>query len=61
MDKLTLALNGITVGTLEKASGGEMSFVYHESWLNRAGARAISLSLPLQTAKFRGAVVYNFF
>ncbi|WP_255414966.1 hypothetical protein [Rahnella sikkimica] len=38
MDKLTLALNGITVGTLEKASGGEMSFVYHESWLNRAGA-----------------------
>jgi serine/threonine-protein kinase HipA len=61
MDKLTLALNGITVGTLEKASGGEMSFVYHGSWLNRAGARAISLSLPLQTAKFRGAVVYNFF
>ncbi|PKE29625.1 serine/threonine protein kinase [Rahnella sp. AA] len=61
MDKLTLALNGITVGTLEKASGGEMSFMYHESWLNRAGARAISLSLPLQTAKFRGAVVYNFF
>ncbi|GBU13664.1 hypothetical protein AwEntero_22650 [Enterobacterales bacterium] len=31
MDKLTLALNGIRIGTLEKASGGEMSFVYHET------------------------------
>lgn len=61
MDKLTLALNGIIVGTLEKAGGGEMSFVYHESWLERAGSRAISLSLPLQAAKFRGSVVYNFF
>jgi len=61
MDKLTLALNGISVGTLEKAASGEMSFIYHDSWLSRAGSRAISLSLPLQTAKFRGAVVYNFF
>jgi serine/threonine-protein kinase HipA len=61
MDKLTLALNGITVGTLEKGGSGEMSFVYHHSWLSRPGARAISLSLPLQQDKFRGAVVYNFF
>lgn len=61
MAKLTLALNGISVGTFEKAVSGEMSFVYHESWLSRAGARAISLSLPLQAATFRGAVVYNFF
>lgn len=61
MDKLTLALNGITVGTLEKGGSGEMSFIYHQSWLTRPGARAISLSLPLQADKFRGAVVYNFF
>ncbi|RJT45173.1 type II toxin-antitoxin system HipA family toxin [Rahnella woolbedingensis] len=61
MDKLTLALNGIAVGTLEKGGSGEMSFVYHQSWLDRPGARAISLSLPLQEDKFRGAVVYNFF
>ena len=61
MDKLTLALNGIAVGTLEKGGSGEMSFVYHQSWLDRPGARAISLSLPLQADKFRGAVVYNFF
>lgn len=61
MEKLTLALNGIVVGTLEKAAGGEISFFYHDSWLERSGARAISLSLPLQTVKFRGEVVYNFF
>lgn len=42
MDKLTLALNGISIGTLEKAASGEMSFIYHESWLTRAGARAVS-------------------
>lgn len=61
MDKLTVALNGIIVGTLEKAAGGEMSFLYAQHWLERAGARAISLSLPLTGEKFRGEVVYNFF
>ncbi|MCU5773717.1 type II toxin-antitoxin system HipA family toxin [Erwiniaceae bacterium BAC15a-03b] len=61
MDKLIVALNGITVGVLEKAAGGEMSFIYDADWLERTGARAISLSLPLQVAKFRGHVVYNFF
>ena len=61
MDKLTLALNGIAVGILEKGGSGEMSFIYHQSWLDRPGARTISLSLPLQADKFRGAEVYNFF
>ncbi|WP_122290148.1 type II toxin-antitoxin system HipA family toxin [Serratia plymuthica] len=61
MEKLRVALNGTLVGTLEKHAGGAMSFVYHEEWLAQAGARAISLSLPLQPEPFRGDVVYNFF
>lgn len=61
MEKLRVALNGTLVGTLEKHAGGAMSFVYHEEWLAQAGARAISLSLPLQSEPFRGDVVYNFF
>ncbi|CAQ82529.1 MULTISPECIES: HipA N-terminal domain-containing protein [Photorhabdus] len=48
MNKLVVALNGTIVGLLEKSAGGAMLFTYHESWLSRPGARAISLSLPLQ-------------
>lgn len=61
MEKLRVALNGTVVGTLEKHAGGAMSFVYQEEWLEQAGARAISLSLPLQPEPFRGDAVYNFF
>ena len=56
---LTVALNGLVVGQLEKRNG--MTFCYDESWLARPGARAISLSLPLQADRFEGDVVYNFF
>ena len=48
MERLTVALNGIIVGTLEKTAGGEMSFYYQRDWLERAGSRAISLSMPLR-------------
>lgn len=61
MEKLHVALNGTVVGMLEKHVGGAMSFVYQDEWLAQAGARAISLSLPLQPEPFRGDVVYNFF
>lgn len=61
MEKLRVVLNGTVVGMLEKHAGGAMSFVYQEEWLAQAGARAISLSLPLQPEPFRGDVVYNFF
>lgn len=61
MNTLIVAMNGLRVGTLEKRPSGEMIYSYHPSWLIRPGARAISLSLPLQSAVFRGAVVYNFF
>lgn len=61
MEKLRVALNGTVVGMLEKHAGGVMPFVYQEEWLAQAGARAMSLSLPLQPEPFRGDVVYNFF
>lgn len=60
MEKLTVALNGIIAGTLEKTVGGEMSFYYQRDWLERAGSRAISLSMPLREERYRGKIVYNF-
>lgn len=61
MNILTVALNGIAVGALAKGVGSDMTFTYYPDWLSRPGARAISLSLPLQRATYRGDVVYNFF
>lgn len=61
MPNLTVAMNGIEVGIVNLAHSGAMAFQYHSEWLNRPGARAISLSLPLTAAPYRGEVVYNFF
>ncbi|NIC04122.1 type II toxin-antitoxin system HipA family toxin [Billgrantia bachuensis] len=61
MASLTVAMNGIEVGVLSMARTGAMAFHYLEEWVNRPGARAISLSLPLSMAPYRGPVVYNFF
>lgn len=59
--KLIVAMNGIEVGALFRDGRGAMSFQYLQSWLNRPGARAISLSLPLTSKKQEGTAVYNFF
>src|SRR5690554_870498 len=61
MSQLLVALNGIEVGILEKARSGAMTFQYLKEWVNRPGARAISLSLPLTLAPYKGEKVYNFF
>lgn len=61
MDWLTVALNGIRVGALGRERSGAMSFQYTEDWLNRPGARAISLSLPLTRRPYEGERVFNFF
>ncbi|MBW5406605.1 type II toxin-antitoxin system HipA family toxin [Morganella morganii] len=58
---LSVAMNGILVGALNKNSDGGMSFRYAEEWLNEPGSRAISSSLPLQRGRISGSVVYNFF
>ena len=61
MSQLLVALNGIEVGVLEKARSGAMTFRYLQEWVRRPGARAISLSLPLTLASYKGEKVYNFF
>ena len=61
MSQLLVALNGIEVGILEKARSGAMTFQYLKEWVDRPGARAISLSLPLTLAPYKGEKVYNFF
>lgn len=61
MESLTVALNGLEVGTLNRRSSGSLTFQYLNSWLERAGARAVSLSLPLNEKRYEGAKVYNFF
>jgi len=58
---LSILMNGILVGKLEKTAKGGLAFVYEEHWLNTPGARPISLSLPLVNQPFTGDVVYNFF
>lgn len=61
MNSLIVALNGIQVGRLQLETSGAMAFQYSTDWLNRNGARAISLSLPLSAKRYRGELVYNFF
>ncbi|MBS3805756.1 MAG: type II toxin-antitoxin system HipA family toxin [Oleiphilaceae bacterium] len=61
MNSLIVALNGIEIGQLQQEPSGAMAFQYSADWLNRPGARAISLSLPLSAQRYRGALVYNFF
>jgi serine/threonine-protein kinase HipA len=61
MPDLIVALNGIEVGMLTLETSGAMVFQYSPSWQNTPGARAVSLSLPLSSKAYRGAVVLNFF
>ncbi|WP_298622068.1 HipA N-terminal domain-containing protein, partial [uncultured Legionella sp.] len=58
---LTILMNGSLIGTLEKLKQGNLAFTYAHEWLNTAGARPVSLSLPLISESFSGDVVYNFF
>lgn len=54
---LQVILNGRRVGTLERAGSGAISFAYGETWLAWKHTFPISLSLPLQTSRFGGAIV----
>lgn len=59
--ELMVSLNGIKVGTLSKDKNGGLHFSYTEQWMERLGARPISLSLPITKQKYSGDVVYSFF
>ncbi|MCL1077055.1 type II toxin-antitoxin system HipA family toxin [Parashewanella spongiae] len=59
--KLHVSLNDFVVGYLSKDKHGGLYFEYTSEWLSTAGARPISLSLPLTAQKYSGEIVYNFF
>lgn len=58
---LNILMNGFLVGQLEKTAKDGLVFTYDREWLNRPGARPLSLSLPLAEHTFLGDIVYNFF
>lgn len=58
---LSVLMNGILVGSLEKLSDGRLQFSYASSWLATDQARPLSLSLPLVDQIYIGQVVNNFF
>lgn len=61
LKQLSVLLNGILTGTLIKHKNGGLEFHYAQSWLETAGARPISLSLPLSNQPYVGDLVYHFF
>ncbi|OAT28621.1 type II toxin-antitoxin system HipA family toxin [Proteus myxofaciens] len=61
MASLDVYMNEYYVGVFTKKNSGAHSFQYTEEWVNRAGSRPISLSMPLQLQEYQGDSVYNFF
>ena len=53
MRKAEIRMDGRRAGVLEERDR-TYAFMYDDSYLDTTGARAISLSLPLQTAAYRG-------
>ncbi|MDX9792605.1 MAG: HipA N-terminal domain-containing protein [Kiritimatiellia bacterium] len=61
MRRLIVYLAGVAVGDLEQDDSGLLEFRYRPEWLARDGASALSRSLPLQGASFRGKHARAFF
>jgi serine/threonine-protein kinase HipA len=60
--RLSVALNGRLVGTLDRASNGAISFAYTPDWLgDERRAIPVSLSLPLREDRYTGAEVSAYF
>jgi len=60
--RLSVALNGRLVGTLDRASNGAISFAYASDWLtDERRAIPVSLSLPLREDRYTGAEVSAYF
>lgn len=58
---LRVLLNNRLVGRLTKAPSGAIAFQYEQSWLDRASAIPVSLSLPLREDAYRGEPVVAVF
>ncbi|WP_312743477.1 type II toxin-antitoxin system HipA family toxin [Cedecea neteri] len=61
MKRLSVYMNGYLVGQLVQENSGSNIFQYDPQWVKTAGARPISLSMPLRIAEYTGDVVFNFF
>lgn len=60
--RLSVALNGRLVGTLDRAPNGAVSFAYAPDWLaDERRAIPVSLSLPLREDRYTGAEVSAYF
>jgi len=60
--RLSVALNGRLVGTLERATNGAVSFLYDADWLaDEQRAMPVSISLPLREDRYTGAEVSAYF
>lgn len=58
---LNVLINNRLVGRLEKETSGAIAFQYDSAWLDWEHRFAISLSLPLRKAAYRGAPVVAVF
>src|SRR5580704_2826970 len=58
---LDVYLQNDLVGHLVQDDGGDMSFQYVETWLDRSGATPLSQSLPLRKERFRRKQCRGFF
>jgi serine/threonine-protein kinase HipA len=59
--QLAVWMNGECVGSWRIGAGGVHAFAYAVSWLDASAARPLSLSLPLRSTPYSGAVVEAFF
>jgi len=53
--------NDIFTGVISRNNSGVYSFVYDESYLQKEGAKAISLNLSLQSEPFVSPYLFSFF
>ena len=58
---LDVYLHAELIGRLTQDDDGDVSYQYAESWLQRAGAVPLSLSLPLRKKRFRRKECRGFF
>jgi len=58
---LDVYLHDELVGHLIQDEGGQTAFEYDQAWLDRAGATALSVSLPLRKARFNRNECRGFF
>lgn len=53
--------NDVPIGQISKNDTGLYRFIYYESYLDDKNARAISVTLPLQSEPFESETLFSFF